>query len=465
MNVKGTTKICLKNERTGEIETIQENNMMTNAVTDLFGINIEGMLFTLNGSTQDFKTYMLPLCPKSLGGILLFSDPLEEEATPYYAPSSNPCIGYASNDVNPTANVLRGSLNLTESTKLDNGYQFVWDFTTSQGNGTIAAVALTHMQGGVGYMGDAYDNVQKILTMKQTSTTMADAGIRTLYEYAMEVNFEDNYFICMGINDSGEIIIDKVRKCFTRIGLNFELTESGDQILQETKLTPTLFKGSSDYLFHDGKDGYWYGFMNSSNSTGNCSMKWVKIKKSDFSFNEGVWSLDSVLGYRSGSCTSFNNGSSPYVYRYSTMRNGYLYLMHYNRIGLYKINVNNFADVNWIPFGFTSNFTKGDDSYGVGSICMWTIGNWVCGSDFILNSTDEVTKVANSNPFSYSSTPVFQYGPYLLTFGGYAHSGYYHARKNLFLLTPYLATINNLSTAVIKTADKTMKITYMVTEE
>jgi len=35
----------------------------------------------------------------------------------------------------------------------------------------------------------------------------------------------------------------------------------------------------------------------------------------------------------------------------------------------------------------------------------------------------------------------------------------------MYLLTPYLATINNLSSAVVKTVDKTMKITYTLTEE
>ena len=35
----------------------------------------------------------------------------------------------------------------------------------------------------------------------------------------------------------------------------------------------------------------------------------------------------------------------------------------------------------------------------------------------------------------------------------------------MFLRTPYLGTINNLSSAVVKTADKTMKITYTLTDE
>ena len=44
-----------------------------------------------------------------------------------------------------------------------------------------------------------------------------------------------------------------------------------------------------------------------------------------------------------------------------------------------------------------------------------------------------------------------------------SYSGYYFY-KDLYLYTPYLATINNLATPVIKTADKTMKITYTLME-
>lgn len=32
-------------------------------------------------------------------------------------------------------------------------------------------------------------------------------------------------------------------------------------------------------------------------------------------------------------------------------------------------------------------------------------------------------------------------------------------------MTPYLGTINNLSSPILKTVDKTMKITYTLTEE
>ena len=37
--------------------------------------------------------------------------------------------------------------------------------------------------------------------------------------------------------------------------------------------------------------------------------------------------------------------------------------------------------------------------------------------------------------------------------------------RNVYLLTTYLATNNNLSSAVLKSMDKTMKIMYTLTEE
>jgi hypothetical protein len=172
MKLKGSTKIELTDVHTGKKEIYRDTNMVTKAISQVFGNNIEGMLFCVAGSsTVSWSDYFLPICPNAIGGILLFQDAITEDENTIYAPSSNQCIGYASNDVNATANVLRGSLNLTESKTTDKGYKFVWDFTTSQGNGTISAVCLTHKQGGVGYFGDTYDAEKRLLRMKSMSIT------------------------------------------------------------------------------------------------------------------------------------------------------------------------------------------------------------------------------------------------------------------------------------------------------
>ncbi len=48
----------------------------------------------------------------------------------------------------------------------------------------------------------------------------------------------------------------------------------------------------------------------------------------------------------------------------------------------------------------------------------------------------------------------------MTAWGGNYGSDYH----STFLVTPYLASINNLDSAVIKNTDKTMKITYELTE-
>lgn len=463
MGMKGTTVIELTDVNTGKVETYKDENMITNAISQLFSNNIEGMLYGIQGSnTVNWNDYHLPICPNAIGGILLFSDTLEEEVNNIYAPSVNPCVGYASNNVNSTANVMRGSLNLTESGKIERGYKYVWDFATSQGNGTISAVALTHKRGGVGYVGDTYDAGSRWLQMKNVSNGTSGVTSNT-YVDVVEINFEGNHQVAISINKSNQLIIKKVRKCFRDIGLNFSLREEGDEVLETVTLTPqnfvsSLSSGNGYYDFIDGKNGYWYGFFSGGNSSGNASVKWIRIKKADYSFEEGTWTLNNArittCGYR------YDYGGYPSREVRSVIRNGYVYFMHYSRTGVYKVNLNNSADVTYIAFGFTSNFSGGEN---YGSTYMWNYGDWIMGSDFVIDTNDVVRKTANSRVLNYICTPLFQYGPYALSYGRYSYSSM-SVYKSMWFMCPYLASINNLSTAVIKTADKTMKITYTITE-
>lgn len=301
--------------------------------------------------------------------------------------------------------------------------------------------------------------------MKSTGVD-ANATIRTAYINAVEVNFTGNYMITIGLNTSNEIVIQKIRKAYRTVGLNDTMIDNQIIIIEENKITPTIFimsnpsNNSGNYDFFDGKDGYWYGFWHDANSSGNAVVKWIKIKKSDYSFSEGTWTLDNCqlqnAGYRSG----YNTWPGRNVQ--SVLLNGYLYMMAYNKQSVYKINVNNAADVTQIKLGFTSNYSCQSEYYRNTSMYMFVLGDWVCGSDFRIASDDTVYKCANSMPVGYSGTPLFEYGPFYISYGGYDSRS---VRRDFFMRTPYLATINNLSTSVIKTADKTMKITYTIEEQ
>ena len=463
--MKGITEIELTDVHTGKVEKYTETNLVTNAMADFFSHNIDGMLFTINGNTNDLSENMLPMCPNAIGGILLFSDTIEEDKNKYYAPSANPCVGYASNDVNATTNIMRGSMNLTETKKLDNGYRFVWDFTTSQANGTISCVALTHKWAGAAYMGDGYNGTGFVWTMRSRSGN-SDSKARTAYINAVGLDIDNNFFWTIGINTENELVIQKVRASFTSVGLNDTMLGSNYDVLFEIKLNPTSFvmsdpkKNEGSYDLFDGKDGYWYGFWGGGNKSGNASITKIKINKSDFSFTEERMTLNGVtcqsVGYHGG----YNTNPQGNVQ--SVLQNGYLYMVSYDKTKVYKINIENPADVKEIPLGSATNYGCSDDYYNSGKNYLVNIGDWIIGSDFMINTEDKVFRKSNNAPWTYTSTPLFQYGPYLFSFGGYYANS---TRQNLFLWTPYLATINNLETSVIKTADKTMKITYTIQEE
>jgi len=80
-----------------------------------------------------------------------------------------------------------------------------------------------------------------------------------------------------------------------------------------------------------------------------------------------------------------------------------------------------------------------------------TVAEWLDGNAY------------NSYYYAYSGTnmlPVHSWGPYTL----FANSNSSYQGLLLHVRTPYLATINNLTTPVTKTSAQTMKITYTITE-
>lgn len=154
MPIHGHTKIELTSQTTGEVETIEKDNIVTNAVSQIFnafngyGPPAGGQRNGEYGSTSD-KSWELP---ESLyGGILLYDTALGSDPDTLFAPPEANLVGSGVPKVlNNGKGLQRGSFNTTESkTDLKNGVvTFVYDFATSQANGTIASVCLTSRYGG-----------------------------------------------------------------------------------------------------------------------------------------------------------------------------------------------------------------------------------------------------------------------------------------------------------------------------
>ena len=292
MKLKGEMVIELTDTNTGAVETVQETNMITEAVNNILGLNPMGIYLKASGEYDNSVLWngtLLPICPNMIGGILLFPAVLEEKADHIYEQGKNLPVAYASNNVNSGSNVARGSLNQTESKKLDNGYKFVWEFTPSQGNGNIAAVALTSALGGQNAFGSTAGDASTFLLLKKVDIgDIPKARQMTLFE-AVELDFEKNllYSITFG---TSSVTITKIR-IPVNIGLNEKLDDTIYTVLEEQTLTTESFTFLGDYTkygeFMDGHDGYWYGFSNEPNSSGDAKMVWIRISKKDYSFTEG----------------------------------------------------------------------------------------------------------------------------------------------------------------------------------
>lgn len=83
---------------------------------------------------------------------------------------------------------------------------------------------------------------------------------------------------------------------------------------------------------------------------------------------------------------------------------------------------------------------------------MTIINDIIVTYDFEIDVNDHVVSAYAGERCGNFSTPFFQYKEYVFAWG----SAYLSQYRYTWILTPYLATICNLSEAVVKNADKTM---------
>lgn len=149
--LKGHTKIELTNVHTGKKEVVEKHNIVTNAIQDMlktYGIYSPAVF---DGSAcQNFD---IKGC---YGGLITWDGVIEESKENYkFKPYGvNAGAHAACNIVNSGTDPLLGSYNSAESEITNNSAKFVYDFTTNQGNGVISCITLvSHNNGYSGFNG------------------------------------------------------------------------------------------------------------------------------------------------------------------------------------------------------------------------------------------------------------------------------------------------------------------------
>jgi len=150
--------------------------------------------------------------------------------------------------------------------------------------------------------------------------------------------------------------------------------------------------------------------------------------------------------------------------RTSYVHRGFIVFRGYNNSNhIFKMEVGNSANVEQLKLvGFSS--INGTFALGInGRVYIEGYSGGVYYLYVINLDSDEILKVEASRIIGGSNYPC--YTPVLnepmlwfASYGNWSTIGY-------FIMSNYLATINNLSEPVTKTADKTMKVTYIIQEQ
>ena len=147
--IKGHTRIELTKVATGEKKVIEHDNTFQSSLLTAF---LRSFGVANNNPFANSTFAGRPLWRNLCGGILLFRDEIQAPAS--YMPAGNLMVANGAYGVtnNGTPSELGSYNSIESSTNGASSISFVYDWGTSQGNGTISCVCLTSETGGfVGY--------------------------------------------------------------------------------------------------------------------------------------------------------------------------------------------------------------------------------------------------------------------------------------------------------------------------
>lgn len=479
---KGHTKIELTNVKTGEVEVFEEDNLVTDAVNDLLGKNFFGLgLLNSDSYGKDYKYGQIP-AHNLFSGIMLFENQMTEDASNIFWSNDNIPKAWAGNKQNAGTCAKRGSINIEETGSTDTGYQFVWEWTTSQGNGSYSCVCLTN--GETGNMDDTFGNrydgsnvaypiaqmLAKMENSKQlpgySAATDADDIFLKLNKCCY-IDYENGIWYYLSINSATEITITPFKRKINYLPLgqsnyiNKALSTSVNDYYAK-ELTSQTFTLSEAINYNSlakinsvsCRDGEIFIFTvgNGSNS--------VTITKINVKDVNNISVEQSVMTYSDVKFGIAGNSGVDFVHNLFPFSNDYLYLPDYYDVYSYvKVSITNAADISNVVQDGT--LTK-DLRQTFPSVNVYESGlhfNVYAGTGakhFLLN--DKLTEM-QSLVYDYATnTAVVNQISRLMYLVCYEKAQYF------MMNTYYLATINNIS-QITKTADKTMKITYTITEQ
>lgn len=436
--VKGHTKIVLTDVRTGEEKVIEHDNTFQ---SDVIAAQLRSMGAYANSPWNNETWRGRRLWRNLCGGILLFRDTIDVSGGDVpYMPAGNKMIANGaygvSNNGNPTE---LGSYNMVESSTGGNvSLTFVYDWGTAQGNGTINCVCLTSEVGGyIGYGNDSGSSVGKKSLIENQNAVSDTNGIpygNAIYSFSRDANAKT-------------ITVTKRKKAITQaslfdtqgtetVTLSYASTLIGDKIDAfydsngKFVLLPWTYQSWNDTVSVSGSFKYLIYDATSdtltektiTNSTSNT------LRVGNFSSSACAVACGKVIIPKNVSTTS--SGLPLALFDIAT-----------GNVDLVSSGVN--VD-SWVCAAIAPNLIGFTDNDG-----------WLK----IYDTNTKTLRITNGAGLTTGNGGQRIHNDNLNAFFTGVHNGFAVYKNPL-----YLATVNNLSSAVVKTNTQTMKVIYTLTE-
>ena len=455
----GHTQILLRNERTGRVERIEHNNSFTDGIESY----CRDLGVFLNSPFASSSVRGVDLWQTLLGGILLFDTALPTSPQVRYMPAGTTMVANASyGTANASAVTELGSYNEVESVTGDNSLSLVFDWGTSQGNGTIASVALTTQLGGyIGY-GNATSgqSMSSIKVLNDGQSNLYWNGTDSMKKNMTSMLFHDNKLYKPYSISSTELVIKVFNAPIDEVDIFRGCLTNGTEYTPVTVSLPNL---SENYEWTDGgKCANCFFLVPMNNKSAGASITIYKVDVTD----------GSLATY------TFTNNTTKTVYSqgalgYEILDDTYVVLACTDGT-FYKVNYTNGTVVGQITGAYHNGSTSYQGNTWAGSLFaddLFVIGlpPATSGGSFTTRIYDSVlnkctpTNAALRGQIGGNGAVTYVYSP---EYDALIFTTMYNVQLNqysMFKNPLRLMTINNLDSPVTKTADKTMKVTYTIT--
>lgn len=259
MKIHGKTIIELHDAKTGRlVKRTEDNNMLTKALYYFYdqGGMTNPTAFGNNNIKNNALQYLL-------GGILCLDTELDEDNEIVRVPAGVGMTANGAYNVVNTGNPPElGSWNENESGwQQDGSYKMVWDYTTSQGNGTIACVSLTSWFNGMAGIGNKsnackYSQVTSLGAYNSITGKVVSDGVC--------VGYKQNVMYMLDWNFKGKTTITLKKYKFPMTGIDLRNTMSAELIEEKTLNLPSNLQNltasanvSVDEVFVKGGKAYF----------------------------------------------------------------------------------------------------------------------------------------------------------------------------------------------------------------